>query len=52
MGGGFESLTGTSMAAPHVAGILLVNDGSINDTGYEPNNVTDGEKSGNIAALY
>lgn len=32
-GGGFASLSGTSMAAPHVAGILLVNNGTVYSRG-------------------
>ena len=32
-GGGYRSISGTSMATPHVAGILLINNGTVNTQG-------------------
>lgn len=37
MGGGYKTISGTSMATPHVAGIMLVNSGKVNTRGYVKN---------------
>ncbi len=36
-GGGYRSISGTSMATPHVAGILLINGGTVNTQGNVQN---------------
>jgi hypothetical protein len=37
IGGGYRTISGTSMAAPHAAGIMLINNGTINIRGYVSN---------------
>ncbi|EMR03853.1 S8 family peptidase [Cesiribacter andamanensis] len=34
LNGGYRTISGTSMATPHVAGIMLVNSGTVNTRGY------------------
>jgi subtilisin family serine protease len=36
-GGGYATLSGTSMATPHIAGIMLVNNGKVYIDGYVKN---------------
>ncbi len=36
-GGGYRSMSGTSMAAPHVAGLLLLTNGQLNTSGFVKN---------------
>lgn len=37
LGGGYKTISGTSMATPHIAGIMLINNGSVYVRGYVKN---------------
>ncbi len=42
--GGFATLSGTSMASPHMCGVLLMTNGNPTTSGYvngDPDNITD-----------